>query len=346
MGTGRPVLVDLCCGAGGFSYGFRQAGWRVLLGADLCKHSLATYYRNLCTRTLLIDLLGKGAAKTVEDAICAQGVSAVIAGPPCQGFSRAGRRKLVDPRNDVILAAARVAVSLNPELIVLENVRNIMVPRYEEFFIRATCILRRNGYSVCYHLLNALHFGVPQDRERLVLIGSKNRNRDAIEAALHKLASIRLGTKTVSEVLNGIPLDPGVRTPETQLANHNPMRHSDKVREKIARILPGEGPLSYRKLHPGRPAATLICGHRALPCHYAIPRTITVREAARLQGFPKSNASGRQLSTSANGYCYRRDRKGTSPRQTLVVAQYGTSRHSAVCSRVIRSSGSVDSRNG
>jgi DNA (cytosine-5)-methyltransferase 1 len=203
---------------------------------------LTAYRRNIRTRILLIDLLEKGAANTVKDAIGDQAVRAVIAGPPCQGFSRAGRRKLVDSRNDVILAAARVAVSLNPELIVFENVRNIMVPRYEEFFIRATCILRRNGYSVCHRLLNALHFGVPQNRERLVLIGSKNRDRDATFAALHKLASIRLGTKTVSEVLKGIPLDPCVDTQDQQFENHNPMRHSDEVRKKIARILPGEGP--------------------------------------------------------------------------------------------------------
>jgi len=288
MGIARPAAVDLCCGAGGFSYGFRGAGWRILLGADLCKHSLATYRRNLHTGILAIDLLSKEAAGTIGDLIGASELRAVIAGPPCQGFSRAGRRKLIDPRNDVILAATRVAVSLEPELVVLENVRNIMGQRYEEFLTRATCILRRNGYSVSYQLLNALHFGVPQDRERLVVIASKHRGQHAIADALDKLANIRQDRKTVSEALNGIPLDPGEEAIDSDFTNHIPMRHSQKVRDKIARILPGEGPLSYRKLHPEQHAATLICGHRALPCHYATHRTITVREAARLQGFPDS----------------------------------------------------------
>jgi DNA (cytosine-5)-methyltransferase 1 len=304
MGAARPGLVDLCCGAGGFSYGFWKAGWKPLLGADQCRHTLLTYRRNLRAATVRIDLLAKDAIETLQAAVASHTVLAVIAGPPCQGFSRAGRRKLVDPRNEVILSAARAAVSLNPELIVFENVRNITVARYEEFLVRVMCTLRRNGYAVSYRLLNALHFGVAQDRERLVLIGSRKRTHDEIASALSTLFNVRSEKKTVSQALNGIPVDPDKPTNATEFSNHIPMRHSRKVREKIARILPGDGPLSYRKLHPDQPAATLICGHRALPCHYATSRTITVREAARLQGFPDTfvfrGPTGSQMLQVAN----------------------------------------------
>jgi DNA (cytosine-5)-methyltransferase 1 len=70
------------------------------------------------------------------------------------------------------------------------------------------------------------------------------------------------------------------------VANHLAMRHSRGVMNKIAAILPGTGPMSYRRLHPTRLSNTLFSGHRAPPAHYLEPRSITVREAARLQGFP------------------------------------------------------------
>ena len=68
--------------------------------------------------------------------------------------------------------------------------------------------------------------------------------------------------------------------------NHVAMRHSLAVQEKIAAIEVGRGPMSYRKLDPMKPSNTLFSGHRAPPAHYKYPRSITVREAARLQGFP------------------------------------------------------------
>jgi len=74
---------------------------------------------------------------------------------------------------------------------------------------------------------------------------------------------------------------------DSDVYNHIPMRHGRKVIEKIKKIKPGEGPLSYRKLDPAKLAPTVVCGHRALPCHYATPRTIAPREAARLQKFPR-----------------------------------------------------------
>src|SRR6185503_6638783 len=70
------------------------------------------------------------------------------------------------------------------------------------------------------------------------------------------------------------------------LSNHFAMQHSKAVISKIADLEPGTGPMSYRRLHPSKPSKTIFSGHRAPPAHYREPRSITVREAARLQGFP------------------------------------------------------------
>lgn len=97
---------------------------------------------------------------------------------------------------------------------------------------------------------------------------------------------------TTREALQGLPtpaVRPDIYDDEVEiegLANHFAMRHSKSVMDKIAAIPPGTGPMSYRRLHPTKPANTLFSGHRAPPAHFEEPRSITVREATRLQGFP------------------------------------------------------------
>ena len=142
----QPAVVDLCCGAGGFSCGFHQAGWRILLGADVCGHSLATFRHNLETTALHIDLMANGARQALKESAGSESIQAVIAGPPCQGFSRAGKRQLIDPRNDVTLAVARAAVALLPTIVILENVPDVMTSRYRQFFAKTRGVFLRSDY--------------------------------------------------------------------------------------------------------------------------------------------------------------------------------------------------------
>jgi DNA (cytosine-5)-methyltransferase 1 len=94
-------------------------------------------------------------------------------------------------------------------------------------------------------------------------------------------------TPTVLDAIGGLPLLGSGESAEHLLPNGSTMRHSSRVVAKIARISPGGGPLSYRRLRPDM-AMTLVAGHGALPVHPFLHRTISVREAARLQGFPDS----------------------------------------------------------
>lgn len=279
-----PTVVDLCCGAGGFSWGFMQAGYNVLLGVDTCRNALATYAANISgAKTACLDVTGKKTLQTIQTELDGKTPDVVIAGPPCQGFSRAGPRKPDDPRNKVLAATVKRAVQLQPKVIVIENVLFLRGPAFSHHLRSARGIVRRAGYRSAYAVIDSRSFGVAQTRQRIVFIAAKTEDRELIPRILQTLSTrTHVPGLTVAGAFAGLP-EAGTEDGHTH--NHVPMQHSRRVIKKIQKIKPGEGPLSYRKLHPARPAPTVVCGHRALPCHYFVPRTITTREAARLQGF-------------------------------------------------------------
>jgi DNA (cytosine-5)-methyltransferase 1 len=279
----RPGVVDLCCGAGGFAWGFMQAGYEILLGVDTCAHALKTFAVNLpAAETLQLDITASQAAQKILEQLRRR-PRVVIAGPPCQGFSRAGPRKPDDPRNKVLQSAVRIAVELQPDIIVLENVLYLRGPSFLKYLNGAVGLVRRAGYRHEYSVLNSAAFGVPQSRQRIVFIAAKGGERDTLLRVHRDLEGRQaVSGMSVSAALADL-LKPDACS---SVCNHDRMAHAARVVSKIKKIKPGEGPLSYRKLHPDQLAPTLVCGHRALPCHYAVPRTITTREAARIQGFP------------------------------------------------------------
>jgi DNA (cytosine-5)-methyltransferase 1 len=142
----------------------------------------------------------------------------------------------------------------------------------------------------------ASDFGVPQNRRRLLFIARRKDLGVAPTAptpthSLSKATGLSL-TPRLEELLSGIlelpagsSLDSLVLDDGSLMANVSTMTHSKRVVEKIERIAPGKGPISYRRLERDI-ARTLVAGHRALPVHPWLHRTISVREAARIQGFP------------------------------------------------------------
>jgi len=275
-----PTFIDFCSGAGGFSRGFQRAGWTPLLGVDTCEHSLTSYRRNICETTLCLDLIADESLQTVYQTLGGVAPTAIIAGPPCQGFSMAGRRDPNDSRNLVFVECARKAVRLNPKLIIFENVPYLEKEPFKQFYDRAANIMNRNGCATRRLKLQAGNFGIPQNRWRLFLIGFPKAMAKQVEAVIETLEAVRHDQQTVRDAWNGLPHECS-----TAFHNHVSMQHSPEVIEKISKIAIGGGPLSYRKLNPNKPALTLIAGHSAMPCHYLANRTITVREAARIQSF-------------------------------------------------------------
>lgn len=284
-----PVAIDLFAGAGGLSEGFRQEGFRVALAVELDRHAAQTYRANHPGVPVIEeDVAALDARKVRKLAVAAKDVSAVIAGPPCQGYSAAGSRVPGDQKNLLFRQVARVASELNAEFTVMENVPGIQRVNGQRFLRRILECLRSYGFSAGRYLVDAQDFGVPQRRRRYFFLarkrGSGPRPSAPVPHVDHQPGLLR-------ERLEGLPeFGPGVRAeyyrlPDgSYLLNGSTMRHSPQVVHKISKIKPGRGPISYRRLDENA-ARTLIAGHRAMPVHPWLDRTISVREAARIQGF-------------------------------------------------------------
>ena len=294
VGVTRRGVIDLCSGMGGLSEAARSLGLFVCAGVDTNATAIRTFAKNFPDAEAIN---GSVRSKKVLDA-CAAAVLAktgelqpwaVISGPPCQGFSAAGSRDPRDRRNKVLVGVARAIVRLKPEFALVENVSMVMAEKYGERLDRFAQI-HRSEYHVILVVLDSSHFGVPQKRKRAFFLITKTKLDLAVVEA--ELAAKKKPQATVAQVLAGLenpPVRPDDYSDETDypgIANHFAMQHSAPVKKKIAAIPPGTGPMSYRRLHPERPANTLFSGHRAPPAHHSEGRSITVREAARLQGFP------------------------------------------------------------
>ncbi|MGH9461429.1 MAG: DNA (cytosine-5-)-methyltransferase [Vicinamibacteria bacterium] len=295
------VAVDLFSGAGSLSAGFKAAGWDILFAAEIDRPAAQTYRHNHPgTPVFETDVARLKAAEMLSVIGRRKGqITAVIGGPPCQGYSAAGKRLPHAPTNYLYRPFVTLARNLGAQLVLMENVPGIQLVNGTGFVPRILAHFRRLGYSADSFLLNAAQYGVPQERRRLIFIGlAKRLGRSPTcpppEFADPQVKRSRLPkAPTVRDVLRGLPrIRAGgganvLTRPQGELYNHWGMRHSRRVIAKLRRIPRGKGPISYKRL-TWRYAGTLIAGHRALPVHPGIPRTITVREAARIQTIPDS----------------------------------------------------------
>lgn len=169
--SGKPTIVDLFSGSGGMSLGFTQAGFRIIFANDIEPSCIETYTYNHpevdTSKVVLGDI--QNFATTVSDYTADEHVDIVIGGPPCQGFSNANKQRIIDdPRNKLYKEYVNVVASVRPSFFVMENVvgmKDIAAQVVEDF--------EALGYTVDFRILNALSFGVAQQRKRLIFIGNK-----------------------------------------------------------------------------------------------------------------------------------------------------------------------------
>lgn len=305
----RPTFIDLFCGCGGMSLGFERAGFSGLLAIDCWPDALATYSRNRKgDATLCADLLALR-PEEVEERIGRSRVDVIIGGPPCQGFSVAGKRIVDDERNKLYKSFVAMVAHFKPRAFVMENVPNILSigeGAVKEEIIRDFESL---GYNVATKVLLASDYGVPQNRRRAVFVGLLEGE---FSFDLPMVGRKVTSSEALSDLPEGSVPDGGkypsrprsdfqrlVREGSPGLFNHDITIHSDKTKEIIALVPDGgnyqdlpEELRNTRKVHIAwtrldsrKPSFTIDCGHRH-HFHYKWNRVPTVRESARIQSFP------------------------------------------------------------
>lgn len=294
--------IDLFSGCGGLTAGLKAAGFSVVAAVEVDRKAQSTYAENhpevsVYSRDIrLLDPI----AVAQECGFLVGEIDMIAGCPPCQGFSRLRTRNksvsVDDSRNDLVSEFLRFVTALRPKTVMMENVPSLLV---DARFDRIMGELRQLGYTCSAKIVDASDYGVPQRRRRMIMLGSRVHApawieplkrrvtvRDAIATLvapsksrdkLHALPERR--SDSVRELIALIPKDGGSRTDlplERQLPCH---RRSNGFRDVYGRMAWDQvsptitsgchNPSKGRFLHPSR------------------NRTITLREAAMLQGFPE-----------------------------------------------------------
>lgn len=315
-------VIDLFCGAGGLSRGFLDAGFDVLLGVDFDDTALKTFEMNHGNaKAMKLDLFDHNNINKINDFLKEHNkkIDVLVGGPPCQGFSLAGKREEDDKRNILYSAMVKTAKMLKPKVVVLENVPGMLTLYDGLGKKRIFSDFEELGYKMSVKVLYAPEYGVPQIRKRAVFVGILNgecefsypepivdeNNFVTCRDALSDLPSLNgdndYSLDTIRDYLNDPTTDYQrlMRKNSTVVYNHYPTRHAQKTIDNIARIpdggnykdLPKEESDKFKyheSLHrycSWKPSLTIDTGHRT-HFHYEYNRIPTVRECARLQSFP------------------------------------------------------------
>lgn len=339
----KPVVLDLFCGAGGMSQGFKLAGYEIGLGIDVDLLACQTHNHNFNGHTVCKDLQE---IENPGEFIREQGIERVdiiIGGPPCQGFSRVGRGKMRklrndpdfinDPRNKIYKEFVRFVEELKPAYFVMENVPDMSfyLDEGEKLLDKILKSFNRLGYKAEMQVLLAADYGVPQMRRRLFIIGNRSGKPIIWPEQSHTPDNYVTVWDAISDLpvvdinhrKDEIPYLPRVTLTKYQslmheganglLFNHQTRWHNEQDIQAFGQMPEGgkykDLPKQYkryrddifkdkyRKLKRGEPSWTIEAHigkdtyrhiYPSIPGEPEPPRTISVREAARLQSFPDS----------------------------------------------------------
>jgi len=298
----KITFVDLFSGAGGLLRGFLDAGYKSVFSLEMWAPAVKTHKKNYGKIPLIAEDIRNVPDGNVR-AYCGK-VDVVVGGPPCQGFSTIGKRLVKDPRNELVFEFIRFVRLMQPKVFLMENVRGLLSSDGGKTKRAIEEEYNEIGYNTISSVLCAADYGVPQNRNRIFFMGI--RKDLGILPSFPEKNCTKETRATVGDAINDL------MGKENNFPNHVPMKHNPIVEKRIACIKEGEGvPQSglptdvsygsrsdyaqnriknfshvYRRLSRFRPATTMVPGHNAFPLHPVANRSLTVREAARIQTFP------------------------------------------------------------
>jgi DNA (cytosine-5)-methyltransferase 1 len=291
----KPLTVlSLFSGTGGLDIGLEMAGFETLMCVDNDSESCKTLRHNRPNWVVY-----EGDIREFEPV---GKFDLVVGGPPCQGFSTAGKGDPNDPRNFLWKEYFRVVERVRPKAILLENVAGMANKKNSHHIEEFIEHLGELGYQVNFDVLDASDFGVPQSRKRLIVV-----------AGLGFTPALPVRVEGAEKVSAKQAIHDLLKRKDVQ--NHEPNQHAEHVVARWKLLEEGEVDPNYRRgrIYANRPSPTIRAGggkgprgdHLAgfhPPIHYKLPRQLTVREAARIQSFPddwifcgSKTAQGRQV---------------------------------------------------
>lgn len=301
--------ISLFSGAGGLDLGLEAAGFETILATDIDEHSCNALKKNKQTaknlgkpflsnaEIICEDITKLDGAFFIEKAGLKKGELDLLAGgPPCQAFSVFGKRMgTSDPRGQLVFHYLRLLSEIQPRAFVFENVAGILTVEKGEVFKELVAKLANPAqglqYELSVHRINACDYAVPQFRDRVFIIGSREG---------FKVNSINKLTEDNPDLIKQLPkwrtVSDGLRNlppiDDLESHNHTGRVHSQRIIERYASMHFGQRDHFTRinRLNPNKPSYTIIVGSNAGGgkghVHPFEPREVTPRESARMQCFP------------------------------------------------------------
>ena len=291
-------LISLFSGAGGLDLGFERAGFEIAMANEFDKTIWATYERNH-TAPLI-----KGDIRSIKETDFPDDIDGIIGGPPCQSWSEAGAlRGINDDRGKLFFDYIRILKDKQPKFFLAENVSGMLANRHSEAVKNIIKCFEECGYDVSITLVNAADYGVPQDRKRVFYIGfRKDLNVDFKFPSPTTLNPWE--KKTMKDAIGDLAdtavpaLPKNKANPDLKIPNHEYyvgaystiFMSRNRVRAWDEQGFTVQASGRQCQLHPQAPKMKFIAKNKRIfvPGKEDLYRRLTVRECARIQGFPDS----------------------------------------------------------
>ncbi|MCX8955762.1 DNA cytosine methyltransferase [Erwinia psidii] len=306
--SNKLTCIEGFCGAGGMSFGLKQAGFDVRLAFDINENAVETYKKNIGNHCEKLDASIVSGKFLLEKAGIKTRLDLFSGGPPCQGFSKQkrGAHLLDDDRNKLVLEYSRLVNELKPRAFLFENVE-IFGQKRGRFLIEEIKVKLFN-YNIYTYFICSSDFGVAQKRGRFLMIGIDKSEGKVIPQLLKSNKPL-----TVRDVIGQLPPPPEDYKEHQEIPNHIKCKITKINEERFSHVPPGGGwkdipynlrlkchqnvdtasggwPDVYGRLEWDKQCPTITAGFdsftRGRYGHPSQDRAITLREGAMLQGFP------------------------------------------------------------
>jgi len=313
-------VIDLFCGCGGLSLGFKLAGYNIVGGIDFNKEAIETFNYNFKNaKGICTDLFKMDNSEIIKNFGELKNIDVIIGGPPCQGFSSANRYKKEeeDDRNRLFFEFVKFVELADPKAIVIENVRGIVTNNNGYAKDRIYEIFQSRGYKVNHQILNSSYYGVPQKRLRNFFVMTKNHEFNfekmkkqnsiiTVKEALEELYEFDKNTKDEKYIISNKPrtkYQKYLRKDDDTIYNHEIKYPADIVQKRVLCVPQGGNwrdipenlfdnkrsnrhSSAYKRLNEEDTSVTIDTGNaHSNYFHPKYNRIPTVREAARIQSF-------------------------------------------------------------